>query len=56
MAEEITRNLGMELVRATEACALAAARWLGCGDKNAADGAAVNALREEVGSLLQSGR
>ncbi len=55
MAEEITRNLGMELVRATEAGALAAARWMGLGDKNAADGAAVNALRYVLGSVDMHG-
>jgi fructose-1,6-bisphosphatase II len=55
MAEEITRNLGMELVRATEAGALAAARWMGRGDKNAADGAAVNALRYVLGTVEMHG-
>jgi fructose-1,6-bisphosphatase II len=40
-----TRNLAMELVRVTEAAALAAARWVGGGDKEAADGAAVDAMR-----------
>ncbi|MCA1705712.1 MAG: fructose-bisphosphatase class II, partial [Actinobacteria bacterium] len=39
------RNLAMELVRVTEAAALAAARWMGRGDKEAADGAAVDAMR-----------
>lgn len=39
------RNLALELVRVTEAAALAAARWLGRGDKEAADGAAVDAMR-----------
>jgi fructose-1,6-bisphosphatase II len=39
------RNLAMELVRVTESAALAGARWLGRGDKNAADGAAVDAMR-----------
>ena len=37
------RNLAMELVRVTEAAALAAARWVGGGDKLKADGAAVDA-------------
>ena len=40
-----TRNLAMELVRVTEAAALAAARWVGRGDKEGADGAAVDAMR-----------
>jgi fructose-1,6-bisphosphatase II len=39
------RNLGMELVRATEAAAIKASAWIGRGDKNAADGAAVDAMR-----------
>ena len=39
------RNLAMELVRVTEAAALAASRWMGRGDKNGADGAAVDAMR-----------
>ena len=39
------RNLAMELVRVTEAAALAASRWMGRGDKNGADGAAVEAMR-----------
>ncbi|ADU50585.1 fructose-1,6-bisphosphatase, class II [Thermaerobacter marianensis DSM 12885] len=39
------RELTLELVRVTEAAALAAARWMGRGDKNAADGAAVDAMR-----------
>ncbi len=41
----VDRNLALELVRVTEAAALAAARWVGKGDKNAADGAAVEAMR-----------
>ena len=36
----------MELVRVTEAAALAAGRWIGRGDKNGADGAAVDAMRQ----------
>ncbi|MGH8980362.1 MAG: class II fructose-bisphosphatase, partial [Acidimicrobiales bacterium] len=39
------RNLALELVRVTEAAAMAAGRWMGRGDKNGADGAAVNAMR-----------
>ncbi len=39
------RNLALDLVRVTEAAALAAARWLGRGDKEAGDGAAVDAMR-----------
>ena len=40
-----TRNLALELARVTEAAALAAGRFMGRGDKEAADGAAVNAMR-----------
>src|SRR6188474_1303936 len=39
------RNLALELVRVTEAAALAAARWIGLGEKESADGAAVDAMR-----------
>jgi fructose-1,6-bisphosphatase II len=39
------RNLAMELVRVTEVAAMAAARWMGRGDKEGADGAAVDAMR-----------
>src|ERR1051325_2816249 len=39
------RNFAFDLVRTTEAAALAAARWSGLGDKNGADGAAVDAMR-----------
>ncbi len=39
------RNLAMELVRVTEAAAMAAGRWVGRGDKNGGDGAAVDAMR-----------
>ena len=39
------RNLAMELVRVTESAALAASRWVGRGNKNGADGAAVAAMR-----------
>jgi fructose-1,6-bisphosphatase II len=45
------RNLGMELVRATEAAAIRAAPWIGRGDKNAADGAAVDAMRKFLGTV-----
>jgi fructose-1,6-bisphosphatase II len=42
---EPTRNLALELARVTEAAALAAGRFMGRGDKEGADGAAVNAMR-----------
>lgn len=49
------RNLALELVRVTEAAAMAAARWVGRGDKNGADGAAVNAMRSLIGSVSMNG-
>ena len=45
----------MELVRVTEASALAASRWMGRGDKNGADGAAVNAMRVVLSSIAMDG-
>src|SRR5699024_8242631 len=50
-----TRNLAMELVRVTEAAALAAAGWMGRGDKNAADGAAVDAMRVVLDTVPMDG-
>ena len=50
-----TRNLAMELVRVTEAAALAAARWVGGGDKEAADGAAVDAMRIVLDTVPMDG-
>ena len=49
------RNLALELVRVTEAAALAAARWVGRGDKNAADGAAVDAMRHMLATVPMDG-
>jgi fructose-1,6-bisphosphatase II len=49
------RNLALELVRVTEAAALAAALWVGRGDKNAADGAAVSAMRHVLGGVEMDG-
>ena len=49
------RNLALELVRVTEAAAMAAARWVGRGDKNGADGVAVNAMRQLVTSVSMNG-
>ena len=49
------RNLALELVRVTEAAAMAAARWVGRGDKNGADGAAVNAMRKLIGTVSMDG-
>jgi len=49
------RNLALELVRVTEAAAMAAGRWVGRGDKNDADGAAVNAMRTMITSIGMKG-
>ncbi|MEU7831666.1 MULTISPECIES: class II fructose-bisphosphatase [unclassified Nonomuraea] len=49
------RNLALELVRVTEAAAMAAARWVGRGDKNGADGAAVNAMRQLINTVSMNG-
>jgi fructose-1,6-bisphosphatase II len=49
------RNLAMELMRATEAAALAGGRWMGRGDKNAADGAAVEAMRLVLSRVSMDG-
>jgi fructose-1,6-bisphosphatase II len=49
-ADEPDRNLALELVRVTEAAAIAGGHWVGFGDKNKADGAAVDAMR----SFLQT--
>jgi fructose-1,6-bisphosphatase II len=49
------RNLGLDLVRVTEAAAMAAARWMGRGDKNGADGAAVEAMRAVLETVSMDG-
>lgn len=49
------RNLGMELVRVTEAAALSAARWMGRGDKEGADQAAVDAMRLMLSTVPMDG-
>src|SRR5689334_17625637 len=49
------RNLALELVRVTEAAAMAAGRWVGRGDKNAADQAAVDAMRTMLDSVSMEG-
>lgn len=49
------RNLALELVRVTEAAALAASRWMGRGDKLGADGAAVDAMRHMLTSVAMKG-
>jgi fructose-1,6-bisphosphatase II len=55
LAPEPDRNLALELVRATEAAAMAAARHLGYGDKEAVDQAAVDAMRPVLGSIAMNG-
>ncbi|HZG98777.1 MAG TPA: fructose-bisphosphatase class II, partial [Nocardioidaceae bacterium] len=49
------RNLALELVRVTEAAAMTAGRWVGRGDKNGADGVAVNAMRSLIGTVGMNG-
>lgn len=49
------RNLALELVRVTETAALAAAPWVGRGEKDLADGAAVAAMREMINTVDMSG-
>ncbi|NHN55129.1 class II fructose-bisphosphatase [Calidifontibacter sp. DB0510] len=49
------RNLALELVRVTEAAAMAGGRWVGRGDKNDADGAAVAAMRHLISSVSMRG-
>ena len=50
------RNLALELVRVTEAAAMAAGRWVGRGDKNGADGVAVNAMRVLISTIEIDGK
>lgn len=51
----LDRNLGLDLVRCTEAAALRAARWMGRGDKDAADQAAVDAMRFALAGISMDG-
>jgi fructose-1,6-bisphosphatase II len=53
--EPIERNIAMELVRVTEAAAMAAARYMGRGDKNLVDGVAVKAMRNVLGYVPMDG-
>ena len=55
MAEAPEKNLALDIVRITEAAALASARWLGRGDKEAGDGAAVDAMRVSFATLSIDG-
>ncbi len=49
------RNMALELVRATESAAMAAGRWMGRGDKNGADQAAVDAMRFMLNTIAMEG-
>ena len=53
--ERPDRNIALELIRVTEAAAIASARWAGRGDKNAADGAAVDAMRYVLDAVAMDG-
>ncbi len=53
--EDLDRNLALELVRVTEAAAMAAGRWVGRGEKDGGDGAAVDAMRQLINSLPMRG-
>ena len=55
MATPPDRNLALELVRVTEAAAMAAGRWIGRGDKNAADQAAVDGMRTMLDTVRMHG-
>src|SRR5438445_7823001 len=54
-AEQPDRNLALELVRVTEAAAMSAGRWVGRGDKNGANDAAVNAMRALINGVSMDG-
>jgi fructose-1,6-bisphosphatase II len=56
MAEPVERNLGLDLVRVTETAAMAAARWLGRGDKEAVDQAAVDGMRLHLSTIDIDGK
>ncbi len=55
VGETPDRNLALELVRVTESAAMAASRWMGRGDKEGADAAAVDAMRLVLGSVPMDG-
>src|SRR5688572_18597889 len=54
--DKMDRNFALEAIRVTEAAALAASRLIGRGDKDGADQAAVDAMREALNTLQISGR
>jgi fructose-1,6-bisphosphatase II len=53
--QDLDRNLALDLVRVTEAAAMAAGRWVGRGDKEGGDGAAVDAMRKLINSIPMKG-
>src|SRR5437899_3501806 len=53
--QPLDRNLALDLARVTEAAAMAASRWMGRGDKEGADGAAVEAMRVLLGTVSMDG-
>ncbi len=53
--QNLDRNLALDLVRVTEAAAMAAGRWVGRGDKEGGDGAAVDAMRKLINSVPMQG-
>ncbi|GAA4458729.1 class II fructose-bisphosphatase [Phytohabitans houttuyneae] len=53
--QDLDRNVALELVRVTEAAAMAAGRWVGRGDKEGGDGAAVDAMRKLINSIQMRG-
>lgn len=55
MSGTLTRNLSLELVRVTEAAALMAGRWMGRGQKERADGSAVDAMRQVLETIEMDG-
>lgn len=55
MEHQLGRNLALELVRVTEAAALAAGRWMGRGQKEASDQAAVDAMRMVLNTIQMDG-
>ena len=55
MTQVPDRNLALELIRVTETAALAAAPWIGRGDKDGADGAAVKAMRSLINTVDMAG-
>src|SRR3979409_438854 len=55
MSRTPDRNLALELVRVTESAALGTGRWVGRGDKNGADGAAVAAMRVVLATVAMDG-